>query len=949
MRVVLPLLVLAVALVAALSLLGSGGTGGVEPTRAALTPATFRHAPADPIDVLPEEQAPTPPPAAAAIEEPVGEASRAAAEERTGRRSAASGKSSPSAILQGSVLDAAGIPLAGVRVLIADRRLRTELPLDCAAVSESERSDLVVEVSTNDAGHFTARGLRPGPIHVALRAPGFAALDFTNLVLAPRGTTVLAPFELPLGAIVRGVVLDEDERPVSGAEYFFTPGVDPDPALGAATAVHAGTTGEDGRLVVNTLPVGAWTLLVRAREVPEHRFEGASNEAGRAGEDYAFRLQVPNSIAGRVVSANRGIDLSGLVVRAVPIGELENVAHAKNLEGHPAKLARGFLEAAVGPTGEFRLEPTWPRTSYALRAQHADHAFRVDDAWSIPTVADAGAEDVELTWQPAASVTFRVLDSLTTEPVRNFEVALAGATPSHIPARDWPGGTVALEGVRLLPGYDSIVVRIRATGYRDFESRTYELRPGRDLDVDRIFLRPRDTLSIRVKDAETERTLTGAEARLVEAPILPPPYDESSGDTDGKGRLVLNDFPSKPRFLGVRAEGYAPVLVQSPFQLEDGELVVSMTRGATARVEVRSSDGEPVVGLVLRHLMEDDDFAWVFGRAGGSVADAYTDSSGIALFPNLAAGQHVFSLDRPLESLELSEWTQARLREGDERELTLGVDAFAELSGRIELDGDPLIGAKLRIGGALTRTDDRGRYRFRSVEAGKVLLSIEHVALAMDHVSVLELEAGENQRDLNLVLATVRGRVRDAAGKSIADVPIFLHERRWRNSIDLDEVKGRNLFALIDRDTPRPVAYSDGNGEFEIRGVPEALGLTVSARGPEGELASERVLGTESGKTLFGVELTLRAGARLDLLPLKKPFASGQVALVAAFDGTNQIGAELQLVHPYRGQGVSLTGLAPGHWKLWVVDLSSFGEVNVADALERLRLGPGEWREHSLE
>ena len=71
MRVVLPLLVLAAALVGALNFLGSGDAEGVQPTENALTPNTVLAEPSSLIDVAPKAESPAPEPAEAVIQEPV--------------------------------------------------------------------------------------------------------------------------------------------------------------------------------------------------------------------------------------------------------------------------------------------------------------------------------------------------------------------------------------------------------------------------------------------------------------------------------------------------------------------------------------------------------------------------------------------------------------------------------------------------------------------------------------------------------------------------------------------------------------------------------------------------------------------------------------------------------------------------------------------------------------
>ncbi len=129
-------------------------------------------------------------------------------------------------------------------------------------------------------------------------------------------------------------------------------------------------------------------------------------------------------------------------------------------------------------------------------------------------------------------------------------------------------------------------------------------------------------------------------AGVVDSGALP---QATTGDD---GRFVIDPLPARELEIGVRAEGFVP-LVAGPFSVcvrecvETGDL--ALTAGGTVSGTVRNPDGAPVAGAMVRAWRNAafKDYA-LFGRAsvGEAGGKAVTDETGAFRIGGLAPGSY---------------------------------------------------------------------------------------------------------------------------------------------------------------------------------------------------------------------------------------------------------------------------------------------------------------------
>jgi protocatechuate 3,4-dioxygenase beta subunit len=189
-------------------------------------------------------------------------------------------------VAAGRVVDEQGRPVEGVELILhpADQDPTPRPALRFRTVSDAQGRFRLANVS---AGRFDLRATRPG----------FAEADLRGILIAegePRAD--LGEITLLPGAAIEGIVVDERDRPVQGAEVELTPfGPSFDARFFFREPVQ---TGPDGRFRIADLPRGAQVAL-KATHRDLAPAEMAGVEAPTA-EPVRLRLTRPRSLEGRV-------------------------------------------------------------------------------------------------------------------------------------------------------------------------------------------------------------------------------------------------------------------------------------------------------------------------------------------------------------------------------------------------------------------------------------------------------------------------------------------------------------------------------------------------------------------------------------------------------------------------------------------------------------------------
>ncbi len=658
--------------------------------------------------------------------------------------------------LRGQVLDPAGSPVPGARILAAgDHGFGlSSVPLDVQGAHRMpwmERHEAV----TDEDGRFELRGPEPGQLQLAVRAAGFAPWDKNDVVLPADEVHELDPIQLDLSVILSGRVVDPDGRAVAGAELQrFAPtetGIVFGGGLGASGVLVA-TTGADGSFTIDQMASGSYTLRVSHEVHPDHYETGKTHAPGERVTGQTFVMEHGYSIAGRVIGAGAGTAAT-LVVRSTPDrGGNERLVMNARAGVFPAESRR----ADVAADGSFVVRGVREGQAYLVSAQRrptdSGGFFGFFGSSLSPKVrAQAGDRGVELPYQPEGALVFQVVDSKTREPVTAFEASAGGGFLMPLTGDDGrrvsehPDGRARFGNLRPDSKDQTYKLRIAAVGYREEQLEGLSVTMGEETDLGIIALDPvpvvrvtvlDDTTGAPVEDARVilsqyvEPDPGGGMMRNVEISMGAGDHDSVQlGDsesrtarTDEEGVALITSFQGEACQLEVRHRGHAKY-ASDPFVPAFGkqeEVLVRMLVGGAVTVVLQTPDGEPVPGGRVEHRAPGDDgMSWSFSSDHDSPNVA--DSQGRVTFEHLAAGTHRFRSEGDEgggvgfatdsggrvqvraggmsfgASPEDEGWTEALVSEGSEGEIFVIAPVRVAVFGRVFEGGEALEGALVQL------------------------------------------------------------------------------------------------------------------------------------------------------------------------------------------------------------------------------------------------------------
>ena len=869
--------------------------------------------------------------------------------------------------VRGRVVDTAGNPLAGARVVVAGG---DPLPIDFAGDSNSGFAKRWRTTSRKD-GTFELQGPEPGGLRLGVWLAEYAPLERLNLVLPAGAGADFGDLPLDASVILTGRVTVIGGGPVADAKIFAEKVNDNSPfsfAIPGLPRTPVAVSAADGSFRVDMLSAGPWKLRVDSDVHPERTFEGRTDRPGDLRSGLAFVLEQGAAIRGRVADYPEG-GLEGLVVRASPKGQGRSFGPMQN-----------WREASVSPGGSFSVEGCEKDKEYILQARVAEE--RAAMPWGGETKtrtqevsARPGHSGIVLNWTGTTGVRFQVVQP-SGQPVEKFTVRygqgfLRDYALEGEPVRFHPAGLVSLEELNsggFGRGQDFKVL-VEAAGFESFE-KVVELASGKIVDAGAFQLTAAPIVTVRVFDDLTGEPVEGANVSLSVGG-----NDQTSFDIGGGTRFFDSENAGKQRSVKSGADGLASL---SSFEGQIGKLKVtdenhtdwsldsfSMPSGESQTIEARLGRGGSVEVTVLDAYGSPRPGAQVetrvkgsgnesngmggFGRArmfGGS-PEGVTDQSGLASFHHLTPGEHEFRLTETAnmggamvifsggtdEPEEL--WASVLVTEGGLSALELREEPRSSLSGIVREGGEALAGASLRLdskdsndqlggmgrmmvfggsGGKGTgTTDGRGAFVLEGVEPGTYVLTVNHATRTMAYEVDVVLTTGENRKDLDLPIAVVEGRVTDGDGRPLPGVKVRI-ESSTRNpfmrAMMFRSDDGSSEIAVGSEDADP--STTDADGRYRLRGVAVGKDIKVVATRDGSSPAESELFQVSDGQIRRGVDLVLQSAGRIKATILG--LENQQFAIVTAryLDGEG-----VDPVTEFANDGeTTLRGLRTGQWEV---------------------------------
>jgi protocatechuate 3,4-dioxygenase beta subunit len=563
--------------------------------------------------------------------------------------------------------------------------------------------------------------------------------------------------------------------------------------------------------------------------------------------------------------------------------------------------------------------------------------------------------------------------------------------PRATRSKRYPDGQVTLANLRPR-GQQTLALTIEAVGYERFEQRDIELPASNLLDLGTVELVPAPVVQVEVRGADG-RPAVGAQVQLSEAgggggrrggnpfaafaggrveveafaggrgpggmanmmPFFPGGASgPRSGKTDALGRISLNAWSGEME-VAVTSADWAPYR-SAPFAAAPQGVTahaVNLLRGGRVQVLVLDSERKPLAQTRVEHTAPD-----------GERSSETTDAAGLVTFVRQTPGTHQFRLGSSsgpmagmprmpfgggrLGGADEAPWTAVEVADGKLHTIELQKAASATLRGFVRENGLPLAEARLQwlegvadaaaqggmpaglerfaelAGGQGGRTrsgrsEADGRYELRELPAGEHRLRISANGRALPTVVTVSLRLGDNTLDINLDSVVVRGRVVDSQGQPIASASIAIEQAAAASADEATQAIDAALSALGGPAVAGGgrATRTDAEGNFEVRGLDPGsrLRLRASARGLASAVTP--VLEAPLQGVLDGVLLTLGAAGKLRVEMAGGGMFAGVRAQKLAADGSvdSSVPAVNQVL---RGGRATLDGLSPGRWQVVV-------------------------------
>jgi len=902
----------------------------------------------------------------------------AVASEPEAERPAMAGEEVPESRITGRVVGPAGQPLEGARFLVAGN---DPGPLDLAAGGMGSRWS-----ATSDAdGNFELFGPGPGTFRFGARFAGFAPLDKTGLTVTAGKAADVGDLVLQPGVVLDGHVVLRSGAAVVGARLF----VERDGQVfffgeGLSQRASAITDGA-GHFRIDELAAGPWRVRVESPGNPTKSFDGAVEFPGGSDTGLVFELEAGATITGRIVGAPAESLAAGVAISARPgtDSSLSLVGFDELAETRDAAVGADGSFVIEGCT----LDAEYSLVLFEGEPNRGLWSTR-GTSRSLPLVVRGGDAGIELGWVATTALVLDVVDAQTGQPLEDFHVkygrsehvALTGAggqVQDHFSM-----GRVRLEDLIADPAPEAFTVEVQSLGYRT-EMAEFSLAKGTVNQGGRLALTPASLLTFHVLDAKNRLPVEGAKVAVgigsTDEDTRTVTFDEGGELTREGGRNLVHrgtsDAAGVVRLSSIEGET-GVITVQHPnftdfelagFAMPTGEGVereLLLFAGGEVLVRALDAEGAPLVGVEVAEREaqpavvagpQDGSFSISTSRAIPDAADtrSRTDANGEVRFRHLAPGAQEFRIAKRGAAGQFSfvefgakdagePWTRVEVAEGGEHELTLARSPRASLSGRVTELGEALAGANVELvakggdKGAMripgmpsansTKTYGAGRYEIEGVKLGSYTLEVTHPTRSMPARLELDLDAGQERRDVDLDVAIIEGRVATPEGEPLEGIRVRAKragsDGRTATVMMVSTVSsdsGGGTSAMKFSSEPDP-AVTDSEGRYVLRGVAPDEAFVVSADGPAWVKSESASMTLKPSEHKSGVDLTLAASGSIQV----KLEGFGGMTLAKAtylgdqpdIDDVNQVAM---------GSEVTLGGLLPG---LWEVSLQRLGMLD---------------------